>query len=373
MKIISVISPIKFGGGERLLLDKAKILKEKGIDYIILCLNRSKEFEEHLKREKLIFFNLTNIELKQTPTKKDYLFLFLRLLSKIFKLRKIIIKETPDILISNGFPAVFLVPLSLFNLPQPLPKLIYIHHSVKSKEFLFLRKIYLWFLKKYKRIIGVSSQVEKTLKEVFPEIEDKILNIPNGIDLKRFNLPETKEKLREKLNLPNGILGLNIARLSPFKNQRFLIRVAKEIKRDDFYILIIGEGDEYEKLKKEIERENLKERVRVLGFVPNDLIPYYMKAADAFLYPSLKEGLSIVLLEAMVSGLPVIIFKDIYVDELGKEVLVANDEDEFINYVKVILENENFRKEKSKKIKNYALNFDIKRTVKKYLEIFYSL
>jgi glycosyltransferase involved in cell wall biosynthesis len=296
------------------------------------------------------------------------LFLFFKLLSKIFKLRKLIQKEKPDILISNGFPAVFLVPLSVLFL-RTKPKIFYVHHFQKQKENFLTRKIYLWFLKKYEKIIAVSSATADSLKAVFPEIKEKILAIPNGIDTKRFEIKETKEELRKKLNLPDGILGICVGRLTPFKNQKFLIKVAKEIKRNDFYILIVGDGDEYENLKKEIEKEKLEDRVRLLGFIPSNEIPYYLKASDIFLYPSLKEGFSIVILEVMASSLPAVIFKNIYSEELGKNILVANNEEEFVSYARQLVESKSFREELGSKLKQDALKLDIGKVAEIYLEV----
>jgi glycosyltransferase involved in cell wall biosynthesis len=369
MKILSILSPVKFGGGERLLLDQGKVFLEKGIEYVIVCLNRSSEFEKFLNQENIKYFNLTDIEFKQTPTRKEYLFLFYKLLPKIFKLRKLIQKENPNILLSNGFPAVFLVPLSVLFL-KAKPKIFYVHHSQKQKENFLTRKIYLWFLKKYEKIIGVSSATADSLKAVFPEIKEKILAIPNGIDTKRFEIKESKEELRKKLNLPDGILGICVGRLTPFKNQKFLIKVAKEIKRNDFYILIIGDGDEYENLKREIEKEKLENRVKLLGFISSDEIPYYLKASDIFLYPSLKEGFSVVILEVMASGLPAVIFKNIYSEELGKNILVANNEEKFVSYVRQLVESKSFREELGSKLKQDALKLDIRKVAEIYLEVF---
>jgi len=369
MKILSLMAPVKFGGGERLLLDQVKVFREKGIEYEIICLNRSSEFEKFLNEENVKYFNLTDIEFKQTPTRKEYLFLFFKLLPRLFKLRKLIQKEKPDVLVSNGFPAVFLVPLSILFL-KTKPKIFYVHHFQKQKENFLTRKIYLWFLRKYGKIIAVSSATADSLKSVFPEIKEKILSIPNGIDIKRFEIKESKEELREKLNLPDGVLGICVGRLVSFKNQKFLIKVAKEIKKDDFYILIIGDGDEYEDLKKEVEKEKLENKVKLLGFVPSDEIPYYLKASDIFLYPSLKEGFGIVVLEAMAVGLPVVIFRDIYIEEFGKDILVANNEEEFINYARQLVESKSFREELGSKLKQDALKLDIIKAIERYLEVF---
>jgi len=371
MKILSVLTP-SYGGIEKFVLEQARFFKEKGIDYVVLCLNRSEEFQYFLEEESLKHIVLSNIKFKQTATKKDHLILFFKLIPYLFKLRKIIKKEKPDIVLVNGFPAVFLLPLSIFYNFKTY-KTIYIHHSFKSQEAGLIRGIYLYFLKKYQKIVAVSSLTKKSLIEVFPEIKDKIISIPNGIGLKPFDIKESKEELRKKLNLPDGILALNIGRLTPSKNQKFLIKLAKEIDNPNFYILIVGDGEEYDNLKNLIEFENLQNIVKLLGFISSDKIPYYLKASDIFLFPSLKEGFGIVVLEAMTSGLPIVIFKDIYIEEFGKDILAAKDENEFIEMTRKLIENENLRKELGEKAKLWSKNFDIANVCENYLKLFNEL
>lgn len=369
MKILSILTPVKFGGGERLILDQAKIFKMNNFDCIVLCLVRSSEFEKFLEEEKIKYINLIKKEFKHTPTKKDYLILFFKLLPFVWKIRKIIIQEKPDFILVNGFPGVFLIPLSLIKVNLNY-RIFYVHHSLKSHEKGFVRKIYLYFLKKYEKIIAVSSLTEKSLREVFLEVENKIITIPNGINCSRFDIKESKEELRKKFKLPNGIIAINIGRMTSFKNQKFLIKVAKEIDNPDFYILIIGTGDEYEKLNEEIKKENLENKIKLLGFVSTNFIPYYLKASDMFLYPSLKEGFGIVILEAMASGLPVVIFKDIYIKEFGKTILVANNEEEFINHTKELVEDKQLREEIGKKNQEYIRkNLDINIIIEKWIEL----
>lgn len=289
MKIISIITPLKFGGGERLMIDLSQYFKSKNLDFVIYNLTKSHEFEYILKNEGLPFVNMSEIQLSSTISKKGYLLIFFRLLPLIHKTRKNILKENADVILVNGFPAVFLVPIFLIGFKKP--KLIYIHHSLKSKEKGIIKKLYLHFLKKYQKIVGVSSLTVKSLIDSFPEIKDKIICIPNGLDCKKYNIKEDKFSIRKRLNLPNGFIGINVGRLAFFKNQNFLIKIAKNISKKDFIFLILGEGEEYKNLKNLILKEKLENKVKLLGYVSPEQIPYYLKASDAFIFSSLKRVL----------------------------------------------------------------------------------
>jgi len=367
MKIISVIAPLKFGGGERLMIDLSKYFKSKNIDFIIFNLTESNEFEFLLRKENLSFIDISKINLLSTISKKGYFLLFFKLLPFVFKIRKNILKENPEAILVNGFPSVFLVPISLVGIKKP--KLIYIHHSLKSNEEGFIKKIYLYFLKKYQKIVGVSSLTQKSLVNTFTELKDKIICISNGVDCKKYDVDENQILIRKKFNLPNNFIGINVGRLAYFKNQKFIIQMAKKILEEDFTFLIIGEGEEYENLKELILKEKLENKIKLLGYIDPNLIPYYLKAADVFIFSSLKEGFGLAILEAMAAGLPVVIFQDVYIDEFGKSILVAKNEEEFIQYIKQLIKDADLRKKLGEENKKWAQNLDITKMGEKYLAI----
>jgi len=149
----------------------------------------------------------------------------------------------------------------------------------------------------------------------------------------------------------------------------FLIKIAKNISKKDFIFLILGEGEEYKNLKDLISKEKLENKIKLLGYVSPEQIPYYLKACDAFIFPSLKEGFSLAILEAMTAGLPVVIFENIYVEELGHSILVAKDEEEFIEYVQKLMENSALRKKLGEENKKWVQNLDINNMGEKYLSL----
>lgn len=71
----------------------------------------------------------------------------------------------------------------------------------------------------------------------------------------------------------------------------------------------------------------------------------------------------------MAAGLPVVIFENIYVEELGQNILVAKSEEEFIKYVEKLIEDLDLRKRLGKENKNWVQNLDINNMGEKYLSL----
>ncbi len=133
----------------------------------------------------------------------------------------------------------------------------------------------------------------------------KIHYIPNGVDTQRF-APldyEAKQKLRARLNLPQQVeIAVFVGRLAAEKRPEQLLAAWREIHaaRPGAALLMLGTGELEARLK-----ASAGERVRFTGAVNN--VVEYLQAADLFVLPSAAEGLSIAMLEAMSSGLPVLV------------------------------------------------------------------
>lgn len=114
---------------------------------------------------------------------------------------------------------------------------------------------------------------------------------------------------RQELDVDEDTLVLAfVGRLDPQKRPTLLPKIADElVKREpdrSFTIIVMGDGDLHGTVEREIKRLKLEERVQLLGTVPkpSDML----EAADIFLLPSVSEGLSIAVAEAMALGLPVV-------------------------------------------------------------------
>ncbi|QEY65268.1 glycosyltransferase [Metapseudomonas lalkuanensis] len=159
------------------------------------------------------------------------------------------------------------------------------------------------------RLVGVSRAVRDYLVGAgagFTPANTRQIN--NAIDIARAEgLQHPRDKAREMLGLPADAFVFGaIGRLVPVKGHIHLLRAFAEIKDEHpgALLAIIGEGRARPELEAAIAALGLKERALLLGAKDDAL--QYVRAFDAFVMPSLSEGLPLALLEGMSGHLPVI-------------------------------------------------------------------
>ncbi|WP_374723704.1 glycosyltransferase family 1 protein [Calidifontibacillus erzurumensis] len=139
-------------------------------------------------------------------------------------------------------------------------------------------------------------------KKIFEDHEFKI--IYNGIEPEKFALNnDIRKRKREELGIVDEFIVGHIGRFHPQKNHVFLIDIFKEIhkKIENVKLLLVGDGDLRPLIEKKVEEFGLTNNVIFTG-VRSD-IPELLQVMDVFVFPSLYEGLGIVLVEAQASGL----------------------------------------------------------------------
>lgn len=137
---------------------------------------------------------------------------------------------------------------------------------------------------------------------------DKTTILPYGLDLNSEPGPGG-EGLRAELGLrPDDFVVGNVGRLHPQKNQKSLIdSFARAIEKNPrLRLLIVGEGDERSRLAARIQALELGDRVTLAGR-RSDVPQLLGSVLDAFVMPSLYEGLPVALLEAQAAGLPCLV------------------------------------------------------------------
>lgn len=193
------------------------------------------------------------------------------------------------------------------------------------------------------------------------------LYIPGiGIDLERFRRvegPGVRIKIRNEL----GVTGrekllLSVGELNDNKNHEVIIKALSRLKDIEFQYVICGEGRRKGYLKELVKTFSLQRNVRFLGY-RTDIQEIY-QAADLFIFPSKREGLSVALMEAMASGLPVVCSKirgntDL-IDHESNGCLVKHvtDPDEYYQAIHRLLKNETLLSQAGKRNREKIKQFD---------------
>lgn len=150
------------------------------------------------------------------------------------------------------------------------------------------------------RIIAVSEYSAEDLASRGIEI-DKISVVPNGVDTDTYHPGFSTIEFKWDTTL------LYVGPLSERKGLRYLIKSMPDILSDhpDTGLVLVGSGDN-ERLSLLAESVGVRDHVQFEGFVADEDLPDYYRAADLFVFPSTLEGFGMVLVEAMASGLPVV-------------------------------------------------------------------
>jgi sugar transferase (PEP-CTERM/EpsH1 system associated) len=173
------------------------------------------------------------------------------------------------------------------------------------------------------RFVTVSAELKQWLVNNVGIPEEKVVQIINGVDTDRFVPAADKAAAKTAMGLPSDsfVIG-TVGRLDPVKGQQTLIRAFAELitgktsvtsltnktnktsKTNRTNLLIVGSGPEESSLKKLTHDLGIADRVYFMGERKD--IPEVLQAMDLFVLPSVAEGISNTILEAMACGLPVI-------------------------------------------------------------------
>lgn len=137
--------------------------------------------------------------------------------------------------------------------------------------------------------------------------ESRITPLRNGVDLKLFSFADDakQQALRDKLSLPKKTkILLSVGHLIERKGHHLIIDALRALP--NVILLIAGTGKEKKRLKQQVVRLNMLERVSFLGDLPQSALAEFYGAVDALVLASSREGWANVLLEAMACGTPVV-------------------------------------------------------------------
>ncbi len=187
-------------------------------------------------------------------------------------------------------------------------------HTTSDRSDTFIRRVYISLMRYVINIfsthlLACSNEAGKYLFGERGLKKLKYMYFPNLIDYSKF-LKEPREevnKFKIEEGLENSIVIGHIGRFIESKNHKFLLRVMKEliIKDNAIKLLLVGDGDLRPQIEQLAKKEGIYDNIRFVGI--RDDIHTMLHSMDIFVFPSIYEGLGLVLLEAQASGLPCIV------------------------------------------------------------------
>lgn len=353
-------------------------LKKRGHSILIIAPSRTHKYETYIKK---------GIKIFGLPSLPSLLHKYIRIAFPFFfkkSIRKLIKDFKPDIIhLQSPFPIVRTV-LSIAEqlhiptigtnhfLPENLVHYLYIPKFTNKRFW----KNYYNCLQRLDILTTPTMTAVNFLKSM--GIKKEIYPISNGVDLRMFNPKNNGAYLKKRFAIPNRPVLLYLGRIDKEKKVDIILKALPlVIKNMNAHLVIAGKGTEMELLKNLAKSLNIKKFVTFTGYIPKKDLPNIYLIADCFVIASIAELQSIVTMEAMASGLPIIAAKAMAIPELVRHnkngyLFNPNDIENLAKYIIKILSNKNIRKKFSKNSLKIIRKHDIKNTITQ-LESFYEI
>lgn len=204
--------------------------------------------------------------------------------------------------------------------------------SVRMSDFYFikyrkdLKNFCREILTEAEKVFYISPYMKTNLKNIFGDkfydeiLLNKLVYLPNFIDnVHSFIPPPIIEE--------NKFVSIFWMRKKyiKLKNLSGLLKAIKLLNRRDIQLEIIGDGECLNTFKKWVDKLNLNEQVKFLGFIDHKDVPEYLRFSKAFLLPSFSETFGLVYAESLLCGIPIMYSKNTGFDGVFENVGVAVD------------------------------------------------
>jgi len=271
-----------------------------------------------------------------------------------------------------------LVPaLFLANSKIPLFLTKQVGSFIVKKDFL-----HSMLYKRVRKIFSISTVIKDNLIKTTPVKPSNIINLPNGIDTKKFDPEKVNgKKVRDEFNIKSEeiVIGM-LARFTPGKGHEELLWAAKELNKEYFNLkfLVVGEpsrgeseyGDKIKLLARDYELNNL-----IFAGYRGDT-PEVLAAMDIFAFPSHSEAFGIALVEAMAMKKPSVCSKaegvlDIAIEGQTSYLFENKNAADLKAKLKLLIDSDETRKRFGENARKRAIeNFEIQRVTDKVLKIY---
>ncbi|WP_158227100.1 glycosyltransferase [Mangrovitalea sediminis] len=291
-RVLHVITTLPVGGAERVILNTVSLLDPTRFESVVCCIMQEGELAEEVRQRgvKVVSLDLMSSggwDSKVVPA-----------------LTQLIREEAIDLVHSHLYHANLYGRIAAYRCG--IPSVVTIHNTyVRTK---WHRRLLNWYWgRRTAALIAVSDDIKRDVVRWDHVPESLVQVIPNGISIERVQSILSVAEARERLDIDAGTPVLvAVGRLEEQKGHKYLLSALPELAQKGYrpVCLIVGEGRERASLTAQAEALGVASQVRLMGTRSD--VSDILRAADVFVMPSLWEGLSLALLDAMAAKKPIV-------------------------------------------------------------------
>jgi glycosyltransferase involved in cell wall biosynthesis len=234
--------------------------------------------------------------------------------------------------------------------------------------YIFLKPIVKMIWKNSSAVVSNSQGLkELAIKSRAKQEMDVIYN---GIDIEEFK-PVAVSTLQNDFRI------ICVSRITQRKGIKFLIEAVAKLseKYPNVSLKIIGEGDEKKNLENFVMENKMEKFVKFLGLMPHNQLPKEYSNANVFVLPSLNEGMSNTMLEALASGLPIIATdtggtKELLNDGENGFIIKMKNSADIVEKIEELLKNKELGQKMALESRKMAENFSWEKVASQYAEMY---
>lgn len=366
IKILFFIPTLSGGGSEKVTLQLLQHIGKRKFSPSLVLFEKKGQYMEALPSSIPIF------ELKKRKHKKALPWIVM------FRLKKLIKKEKPDVFVSlMCYTNTLALIVKIMGRVQP--KIIISERTstyIYEGRFInFLRSLAIRFLyPKADKIVFPSRDMADKIMKSYGVEKQKVNIIPNPVDIATIT-ERSQEIIEDPVYQAKNNIIIAIGRLSKEKGFLYLIKAIALLSKQGINceLVILGDGAEKISLQNLSKDLRVEERVHFLGFQSN---PYkYLAHSKIFVLSSLYEGFPNVLLEAMALGVPSIATRcptgpeEIITDEVNGLLIPPADEKALAHAIKKLLLDKDLRTRLSEAARKRAEDFKVEKIIKQYEDV----
>ncbi|MEY2592189.1 MAG: hypothetical protein QOJ67_4173 [Acidimicrobiaceae bacterium] len=300
VRVVHLIAPVAFGGGEALLTDLLTAERDD-LSESVVTVGLAPMLADGLAaagvRCEAIGRRTVGAERAGQRTEA------MHAVGLVRPLRRLLRRERPHVVHAHGFPPSFLAAVA----PPAGTRRVYTHHYERRPPGLLETRALTALFNRYDALTTPADHLTAAMNRHFPGLRHQFATVRIGLG-DRFYEGRPHHRWTN-LFPPDTAIGVCVGRLVATKNQALVVRALAALNDDErrgIGIVLVGDGPQREELESLVAASHLEAQVHFAGHVPRKEVPDLLASADFGLFPSTTEASSVAAAEALAAGLPVL-------------------------------------------------------------------